>query len=127
MEHKQDTLAPNDASAGHRDRKEKRLFRMFAYLSVSMAICWIPGDIFWTMYNLDATVYSSSAASTVALLMYCNAVTNPLLYQTGSNEIRRTLMGFIGMKSSVKIEQLTMFSSSKNRTTKAVSHHTSSG
>lgn len=78
-----------------RAAKDRRLFRMMGYLTLTMFICWMPGNVFWTMYNVDASVYNFSIAMTVSLMMFMNSVSNPLLYQTGSNEMRRVLTGML--------------------------------
>jgi hypothetical protein len=78
-----------------RAAKDRRLFRMLGYLTLSMLVCWMPGNVFWTIYDVDPSVYNFSFSMTVTLMMFMNSVTNPLLYQTGSNEMRRILKGML--------------------------------
>jgi hypothetical protein len=112
--------AQDVSTASARLAKDRRLFRMFALLTLFMIICWMPGNVFWTMYNLDPSVYSFSISMTVSLLMFTNSVTNPLFYQTGSNEMRGVILRLLKIsqpKVAAKTRgNLTMFSGDTERT-----------
>jgi hypothetical protein len=73
---------------------------MFALLTLFMVICWMPGNVFWTMFNLDPSVYNFSISMTVTLLMFTNSITNPLLYQIGSNEMRVVILRLLRISQS---------------------------
>jgi hypothetical protein len=71
--------------------RDRVIFTMFSYLCISMFICWIPADVFWTWYNFDPGAYQSSVAMPVTLMMYLTTATNPILYQAGNKDMRTAI------------------------------------
>ncbi|OQV20284.1 hypothetical protein BV898_05835 [Hypsibius exemplaris] len=76
----------------HRLEKDRAVFLLFTYLSISMTVCWLPADVFWIWYNIDPQIYQFVVAMVTSLLQYLTAATNPILYQAGNKEMRGALL-----------------------------------